>query len=190
MNTTTAVRPWRRRRKGHGMIRMDIQTVVVGAGPVASLVVLRPRGAAKGDTRVLPIRIGTVEASSIGMGIDATERRRPMTHDLLRDVIASLGATVTGINVRRVEGTTFFAEISITDAQGTRHTLDSRPSDAIALAVRTKAPVYVSEEVMQTASYPDFGAVEKDEESKEVAEFHDFVEGLTPDDFSQPDRQS
>ena len=83
-----------------------------------------------------------------------------------------------------------YSEISITDARGTRHTLDSRPSDAIALAVRTKAPVYVSEEVMQTASYPDFGAVEKDEESKEVAEFHDFVEGLTPDDFSQPDRQS
>ena len=166
------------------MIRMDIKTIVVGAGPVASLVVLNPRDAGNADTRVLPIRIGTVEASSIGMAVDGSIHERPMTHDLLRDIISSLGATISGISITRVEGTTFFAQINLIEREGQRHSIDSRPSDAIALAVRTKAPIWVSEEVMQTASYPDFTAVEKDEENKEAAEFHDFVENLTPEDFS------
>lgn len=169
------------------MIRMDVETVVVGAGPVASLVVLRPRDIIKSDSRVLPIRIGTVEASSIGMAVDGTEHKRPMTHDLLRDVILALGASVTSISIVRVEGTTFFAQVCITDSEGCHHTLDSRPSDAIALAVRCKAPIFATEEVMQVASYPDFNAVEKDEENKELAEFHDFVENLAPDDFSTKD---
>lgn len=169
------------------MIRMDVETVVVGAGPVASLVVLRPRDDTHADARVLPIRIGTVEASSIGMAVDGAEHKRPMTHDLLRDTISALGASLTSVSVVRVEGTTFFAQIALTDADGCRHTLDSRPSDAIALAIRCKAPIFASEEVMQVASYPDFNAVEKDEENKELAEFHDFVENLTPDDFSTKD---
>jgi bifunctional DNase/RNase len=107
-----------------------------------------------------------------------------MTHDLLRDVIATLGATVSGIAITRVEGTTFFAQVNLIEREGQHHSIDSRPSDAIALALRTKAPIWVAEDVMQTASYPDFTAVEKDEESKEAAEFHDFVENLTPEDFS------
>ena len=71
-------------------------------------------------------------------------------------------------------------------ANGSHEYLDARPSDAIALAVRTGAPVYAEESVLTTAALPDFAAVEKDEQEAELAEFHQFVENLSPEDFNVP----
>ena len=162
---------------------MDIKSVVIGGGPVASLVVLCPQERKTGEGAIkLPIRIGTVEASAISMGVERPEGGRPMTHDLL----VALGGKVASIRVTSVSGTTFYAQVELIAANGSHEYLDARPSDAIALAVRTDAPVYAEESVLTTAALPDFAAVEKDEREAELAEFHQFVESLSPEDFNVP----
>lgn len=169
-----------------GQIRMDIQSIVVGGGPVASLVVLKPRQDDSECLGKLPIRIGSVEAAAISMGIDPSKSHtRPMTHDLMRSVIQTLGATLTRVTITRVKGTTFFAQLQLTTAEGESLWVDSRPSDAVALAVRMHAPIFAEEHVLITAALPDFESVERDEREREAAAFHDFVEGLTPEDFAQ-----
>ena len=107
-----------------------------------------------------------------------------MTHDLLKNVIESLGAHLDSVIISAVSGTTFFAQLRIEKEDGEAIFIDSRPSDAIALAVRTGAPIYARSDVLTTASYPDFKGVEKEEEEHEMEEFHKFVENLTPDDFA------
>jgi uncharacterized protein len=175
------------------LIQMDIQTIVVGGGPVASLLVLKPRipEEAPHDAQ-LPIKIGPVEAMAIGMGVNDSHRTtdRPMTHDLLNNVIESLGAHLDSVIISAVSGTTFFAQLRIEKEDGEAIFIDSRPSDAIALAVRTGAPIYARGDVLTTASYPDFKGVEKEEEEHEMEEFHKFVENLSPDDFANDSNSS
>lgn len=166
------------------LVRMDIQSIVVGGGPVASLMVLKPRHDDAPSSTQLPIRIGSVEAAAISMGISAAQRERPMTHDLLAATISQLGASVDDVVIHTVKGTTFYALIRLTSREGDAVVLDARPSDAIALAVRTHAPIFAEEDVLQRASLPDFGAVERNERAKEEEAFHEFVESLSPDDFS------
>ena len=165
-------------------VRMDIESVVVGNGPVSSMLVLRPRDA-KGETagKQLPIRIGVVEATQISAGVAAEKGARPMTHDLLRATIDRLGATVSGVSIDRVDGATFYATIDLLTADGEHLSLDARPSDAVALAVRPHSPVYASTDVIARASYPSFSSIKRDEREREAERFHEFVESLTPDDF-------
>ncbi len=165
------------------LVRMDIQSVVVGSGPVASVVVLKPRHTSATSTK-LPIRIGTVEAAAISMGVEGNPQKRPMTHDLLQQVISSLGATHTQVVISDVRGTTFFAQVHLQTQMGETIVVDARPSDALALAVRTHAPIFAESDVLETAALPDFAAVERDERKREEEAFHDFVEGLMPEDFS------
>lgn len=172
-----------------GLVRADIETLVIGGGPVASLLVLRPRSRGEEPSGSLPIRLGAVEASSIGMGIEKPAIGRPMTHDLFQQALGSLGATVTSVVITGVEGTTFFARVNLTSPSGRHLSLDARPSDAVALAVRMKAPIFVEESVLQTASCPDFGAVMHQEQMESLAEFDKFVENLSPGDFLAGDTQ-
>lgn len=163
------------------LVRMDIQTVVVGGGPVASLIVLRGRGD-QGDLR-LPIRIGAFEASAISMGVSAAPTKRPMTHDLLLSAISELGGELESIIIAKVEGTTFYARLCIRLKDDEMRVLDARPSDAIALAVRAGAPIYATKDVIETAVLPDFEAIEELERQHSLEEFHEFVENLSPTDF-------
>lgn len=165
-------------------VRMDIETIVVGGGPVASMVVLRPRNPRLTDGNLqLPIQIGLAEASAISTGMDDSTNHRPFTHDLLKNVVSELGSTISSVGIDRVEGATFFAHVTLIRSDGEHINVDARPSDAIALAVRTKAPIFVNSDVLETAAYPDFTTVRKDEEERELKEFHDFVETLSPEDF-------
>lgn len=168
------------------LIQMDIQTIVVGGGPVASLLVLKPRNPEEAPhTAQLPIKIGPVEAMSIGMGIhEENHTGRPMTHDLLNSVIDALDGMLDSVVISSVSGTTFFAQLRLMNKEGELKYVDCRPSDAVALAVRTGAPIYAKPEVLDTASYPDFKGVEQEEEEHEMEEFHKFVENLSPDDFT------
>lgn len=164
-------------------IRMDIQTLVVGMGPVPSLLVLKTK-TLHGDTPIqLPIRIGSVEAAAISMGIEDTPHDRPLTHDLLRTVINTLGAKLTGVAIVDVVDTTFYAQLMLTLPDGSSRQIDCRPSDGIALAVREGVPIMASESVLETATLPDFMGVERDEQDRELERFHSFVESITPDDF-------
>lgn len=167
--------------------RMDIKSVVIGGGPVASLVVLCPQERKTGEGAIkLPIRIGTVEASAISMGVERPEGGQ--AHDARPSSQRRGGARRKGRQRPRDvgHGTTFYAQVELVAADGSHEYLDARPSDAIALAVRTGAPVYAEESVLTTAALPDFAAVEKDEREAELAEFHQFVESLSPEDFNVP----
>lgn len=172
-----------------GLVRVDIETIVIGGGPVASLLVLRPRQRAGVPSQSLPIRLGAVEASSIGMGIETRKPDRPMTHDLLQQTLMALGATVTSVVITGVEGTTFYAQINLTSNAGRHLVLDARPSDAVALAVRTKSPIFVDDAVLEVAGCPDFSAVRHQEEAESIEEFDKFVQNVSPSDFFAGDSE-
>lgn len=102
--------------------------------------------------RRLPIIIGAFEAQAIALEIEGIKPPRPLTHDLLKNIIDNLGASVQEIFIDELRENTFYAKI-ILDVSSLTNDIDSRPSDAIALAVRTQAPIYVSEEVMVQAGF-------------------------------------
>lgn len=128
--------------------------------------------------RVVPIWIGQPEAMSIMLAVQGVEPPRPLTHDLMLSVIDAAGFIVDRVEITRVEGGTFYAALVL---RGEDHsvTLDARPSDSIALAVRTGCPVFADEAVLAEA-----GIVPEQEAEEEVAEFRDFLEHVTPEDFS------
>ena len=116
---------------------MDIESVVVGTGPLASLIVLKAQEPGAGSAAPeLPIQIGSFEASAISMGVAPREGGRPMTHDLLKSTISALGASCVSVRINDVKGTTFFAQVELMREDGRQVLVDARPSDAIALAVR------------------------------------------------------
>jgi len=121
--------------------------------------------------RRLPIIIGAFEAQAIALEIEGIKPPRPLTHDLLKQVIDNLGATVIEVIVDELRENTFYAKIILEISTMTSE-IDSRPSDAIALAVRAQAPIYVSESVMQIAAFVpsdenDKNSMEKEELNKE-----------------------
>ncbi len=129
--------------------------------------------------RYLPIWVGPFEADSIAMFLQHVETPRPMTHDLLRNMIGELGASVSHVLINALSDNTFHARI-VLDAAGRHAEVDSRPSDAMALAVRCGVPIYVSEDVMDQASIvisPELGHVSAEEEQR-LAAFRDFVNTL------------
>ena len=166
------------------MVRMDISSIVVGAGPVVSMVVLQPREQDTQHLAKLPIHVGPAEATAVGMGVNNPNPTRPLTHDLLVTVISRLGAKVSSVAITDVQDATFFATVDLVSAAGERFSLDARPSDAIAVAVRTKSPIYVDDRVLKTAAYPNLAGVKADEKEREAKKFHEFVSGLYPDDFA------
>lgn len=135
--------------------------------------------------RRLPIRIGEAEATAISRGVDAKKTRRPKTHDLFKTTIEALGAELLCARITKVSGTTFYAQLVLRAADGSEVCVDARPSDAIALAVRFGVNVLASEEVLEAASMLDFREVEQAVKASELADFHKFVENVSPDDFKQ-----
>lgn len=105
------------------------------------------------NDRALPIWIGAMEAMAISIAINEVPFPRPMTHDLLLSAIHALGGTISRVEVTDIEQGTFFAEIVVATEEKTRR-IDSRPSDAIALAVRAKCPIFVGDDVIQEAGAP------------------------------------
>jgi bifunctional DNase/RNase len=142
------------------------------------VVILRETG---GQRRLLPIFIGGPEAQAIALSMQNIETPRPMTHDLIKNLLTEVGAQVERITVTELREGTFFAEI-VLSAQGEVHTVSSRPSDAIALAIRVGSPIFAEEEVLDEA-----GRVEQpDEEEAEqmVEQFRDFIDHVNPEDFA------
>lgn len=116
-------------------------------------------------TRRLPIIIGAFEAQAIALEIEGIKPPRPLTHDLLKNVIDNLGSVVTEILIDELRENTFYAKI-ILEISGLTNEIDARPSDAIALSVRAQAPIYVSETVMETAAFIPSDDPEEKEEPK------------------------
>lgn len=133
--------------------------------------------------RTIPIWIGLLEATAIASELESIKFSRPMTHDLLRNTIQTLGAVVEKVEVCDLRENTFFAIIHMVNA-GRRLAMDARPSDAIALALRTEAPIFVHEQVFEKSAKMETGAKEAvtDQESKKWTEI---LENLSPDDFGK-----
>ncbi len=132
-----------------------------------------------GGTRYLPIWIGAVEATAIAFALEGVEPDRPLTHDLLRLVTDSLDVTVSSVTVTELRDGIFYADLVLSRPQEDDVVISSRPSDAIALAARTKAPLFAAADVLEQV-----GVEIRDEgEEDEVERFRAFLEDITPEDF-------
>lgn len=173
------------------MIEVKIDSIRVSLMSQHRVVVLKDV-----DTdRYLPIWIGPFEADAITIQLQGVQVARPLTHDLLKSIIDEMGATVSHVMVNELKNDTFFARI-VMDVNGQSMEIDARPSDAIALAVRANAPLFVAEEVMAAASIiPETSLEEGDmdrgseplseEEEEQLAVFRDFIDELDLDDLGK-----
>ncbi|MFH1775219.1 MAG: bifunctional nuclease family protein [Chloroflexota bacterium] len=178
------------------MIEMIVDSIRASLMNYQRLVILKEKAA----ERYLPIWIGPAEADAIAVKLQGVNVPRPLTHDLLCSVIDTLGATVNSIIITELKNDTFYAKI-ILDVDGGQMEIDGRPSDSIALAVRTSAPIYADEEVLDKASVlldketgrPIAEETEAGGQGKEVSEeeikrmsaFYDFINNLDLDDFDK-----
>ena len=137
--------------------------------------------------RTLPIFIGAPEATAIAFAIQGVAPPRPMTHDLLRDIVETLGASLERVVITELRSATYYAELHLKRTDGVL-TVSSRPSDAVALAVRTSSPLFVSDELMDSEGIllptddDDDGESATPEEL--VGEFRQFLDTVRPEDFS------
>ena len=134
------------------------------------------------DNRYLPIWIGHPEAAAILMKLQGADTPRPMTHDLIVDMLDQVETKVERIAVNELRDNTFFATI-VLSVNGTEIEIDSRPSDALALAVRVQAPIFVAEEVIEESSIEFDQGIEDNEQV--VEKFKDFLDDVSPEDFLQ-----
>ena len=137
--------------------------------------------------KFLPIWIGNPEAAAILMKLQGASTPRPMTHDLVTAMLGELDAQVVRITVTELKENTFYASITV-QQNGSEIEIDSRPSDAIALAVRADAPIFAAEEVIEESAieFEGEGDEVNDEEVQEiVSEFKQFLEHVTPDEFAE-----
>ncbi|HXF74075.1 MAG TPA: bifunctional nuclease family protein [Actinomycetota bacterium] len=158
------------------MIEMDLAGVRVELPSNQPIVLLKERN----GERYLPIWIGPAEAAAIALALQGVATPRPMTHDLLKNILEEMSVEVQRIVITELRDGTFYAVISMR-RDGESYEVSSRPSDAIALAVRIHAPIYANEEVLSEASIliPD-----GDEQEEEVERFREFLENVKPEDFA------
>jgi len=180
------------------MIEVTIDSIRVSLMNYQRVVILKE----KLSDRYLPIWIGPAEADAIAVKLQGVAVPRPLTHDLLNSVIDTLGAAVNSIIVNDLKNDTFFAKV-ILDIDGKQVEVDSRPSDALALAVRTGVPIFADESVMEKAGIlldgetgkPIFDEkddiegkpprVNDEEMKKKMSAFYDFINTLDLDDFDK-----
>ncbi|MBC8162610.1 MAG: bifunctional nuclease family protein [Roseiflexaceae bacterium] len=181
------------------MIRVEVDSIRVSLLTQNRVVVLREVD----SRRYLPIFIGSFEAEAIAVALQGLEPQRPMTHDLLRAVFTDLGATISHILISDLRESTFFARIVATQGSQTIE-IDSRSSDAIALAVRAEVPIYVEPHVLEqggtpfdddedTATTPDSPDESSDQEpvpDQDLSIFRNFIDTLDSEDDDQGRRGS
>jgi bifunctional DNase/RNase len=166
------------------MIKVTIDSVRASLLSQHRVVVLKEEGL----ERYLAIWIGPYEADAITIRLQSVEVARPLTHDLLEQSVRKLGAKVSHVVVNDLHDDTFYARI-VVDQDGQRIELDSRPSDAIALAVRVQSPIFVSESVMERAGVVPDEEIDLDaltpEEEEKLAPYKDFIDGLDLGDLAE-----
>lgn len=154
------------------MIKMDISGIAIDNNNMP-LVIL------KGNDTVLPIWIGMVEAQSILFALEGIVPPRPLTHDLLKSIIEQMGAKLERIVITAIHNNTYFARLQLSFHDDIIE-IDSRPSDAIVLALRLSSPIYVSEHVLSTIIMPDCPI-----EDDEISKFKEDLKNLKPSDTNQ-----
>jgi hypothetical protein len=155
------------------MIEMELTGVRVELPTNQPIVLLRER---EGE-RYLPIWIGAAEAAAIALSLQGVQTPRPMTHDLMKNILDEVSVNVDRIVVTELRDSTYYATIEM-QRNGERFEISSRPSDAIALAVRMAVPIFASEDVLNEASILIPG-----DEEEEVEKFREFLDNVSPEDF-------
>lgn len=133
-----------------------------------------------GDGRVLELWIGAVEAGAIAFAQQGVTPPRPMTHQLMLDVLLACGQSLASVVITDLRSGTFFSELRLASGG----VVSARPSDAVALAVHAKAPIYVVEEVLNQAAVPGESSSGPVAEEEQIEEFREFLENLNPEDFA------
>ena len=159
------------------MIEMKVMGIALDTRTGSPIVVLHD----KDNRRALPIWIGSAEASSIIRKIENLSVSRPMTHDLVINIIEKTGYSIDKVEINDVEKETYFATIFLKNKDGEFVEIDSRPSDAIAIAIRVDAPIYVNAKVLSSGSVSTDSA----KDAQEAEEFKDFIQNIKPSDFSK-----
>jgi len=157
------------------VVEMTIESIRVSLMNYQRVVILKE----KESDRYLPIWIGPAEADAIAVRLQDVQVARPLTHDLLRTVIEQLGGSIDHIFINDLSNDTFFAKI-VLQVDGRSVEIDARPSDAIALALRTKAPIFVEDDVVESAKGLDLSKDTTDSERLQK-----WLEGLNPDDLGK-----
>jgi uncharacterized protein len=159
---------------------MEIEMIVKGLmiDPITNMpiIILRDRQGQK----VLPIWVGVFEANAIALQIENVQTPRPMTHDLLKNVLDDLQAEVERVVVCALRENTFYAAIHLRANAGGELVVDARPSDAIALALRTQSPIFVEDAVIQSAR-----SAESSKESMDLGRIQKWLEGLTEEELGK-----
>lgn len=158
------------------MIEMQVMGVALDTRTGAPIVVLSDRE----NRRALPIWIGTAEASAIIRIMENMATQRPMTHDLICSIFETLEYEVKKIEINDMEEGTYFANIFVSGKKG-EHVIDSRPSDAIAVALKVKCPIYVTTNVIADGTI----STDQSRDQEEAEEFKKFVKDLKPSDFQR-----
>ena len=157
---------------------INVQVDIPGNAPVLFLREVAGAG------RLVPIFIGHAEASAITFGLEGVVTPRPLTHDLFCEAIDHLGATLTSVEITKVDGGTFYAEMVLKVAE-TESRLSARPSDAVALALRVHCPIWADDSVVETAGLlPDEDSEDSDDGGDVVEEFRAFIDNVNPEDFA------
>lgn len=174
------------------MQEMVIDSIRVSLMNYQRVVILKEKGA----ERYLPIWIGPAEADSIAIKLQDVQVPRPLTHDLVRNIVHALGAKVSYIVVNDLKDDTFYAKI-VLEVDGRTLDIDARPSDAIAIAVRVNAPIYAEESVLEKAAITPEKEGEEveakgekpervtEEEMRKLGAFKEFIEGLNLEDLGK-----
>jgi bifunctional DNase/RNase len=183
------------------VVEVIVSRLGLDSGSNSFVVILQEKG---GD-RILPIWIGRAEAESIAAHLDGVQRERPMTHDLVRSLIAALGGELERVNITRVQDGTFFAEMHLVRDDAT-HVVDARPSDSIAIAVRLDAPIFAADQLLAEYeapasatdeapdegepdsgpdSGPDFGESSRESHARGAEQLKRYLEQLRPEDFGK-----
>ena len=136
----------------------------------------------------LPIWIGLLEATAMATELEGIKMARPMTHDLLRNMLGELGATVEAAEITELRENTYYARIQVKTREGKTLEIDSRPSDAICLALRTKSPIYVAKKVLELSSELHEAASEPGQADQNLAgvsrdKWSEILERMSPEDF-------
>ena len=159
------------------MIEMKVMGIALDTRTGSPIVVLHD----KENRRALPIWIGSAEASSIIRKIENLSVSRPMTHDLIIDMVNKTGYEIAKVEINDVEKETYYATIYLQNDKNEVIEIDSRPSDAIAIAIRVDAPIYVNAKVLSTGSVSTDSA----KDDQEAEEFKSFIQDIKPSDFAK-----
>ena len=162
----------------NGFTKMSVYGINLDLFSSSPIVILK----VEDENRYLPIWIGQPEARSILMKLQNQEFSRPLTHDLAINLVTELGGSMEKVTVTELRDSTFFATISV-QIEGRTVEIDSRPSDAIAIAVRTGAAIYAADEVIEEAAVVFEEAIEDAPEDEVVDKFKDWMNRVSPEDF-------